>query len=239
MEQARVRSLFNGIAHRYDLLNRLLSAGVDARWRRRAVRHLQGPDQVRVLDVATGTADLAIAAIGAGAREVVGVDIAGRMLDLGRRKVLERGLASRITLTEGAAERLEFPDGSFDAAIVAFGVRNFERLDAGLGEMFRVLRPGGRIVVLEFSKPDRAPFRQVYFLYFRRILPLIGRLVSGHNDAYTYLPDTVMRFPEGEGFMAHLRTAGFDGVSQERLTFGIASIYTGIRPPTGEAAPPR
>jgi demethylmenaquinone methyltransferase/2-methoxy-6-polyprenyl-1,4-benzoquinol methylase len=229
MDRTYVRTLFNGIAARYDLLNRLLSGGTDRYWRRRAADRLRDLRPKRVLDVATGTADFAIAALAAGAGEVVGVDIAGAMLERGRAKLRARGLDGRIRLQEGAAEHLEFSDGSFDAAIVAFGARNFERLDEGLREMHRVLRPGGRVVVLEFSRPDKAPFRQMYFFYFRRLLPLIGRSVSGHAEAYRYLPDTVMRFPEGEEFLALLRGAGFTDTMQERLTMGIASIYTGTK----------
>jgi demethylmenaquinone methyltransferase/2-methoxy-6-polyprenyl-1,4-benzoquinol methylase len=229
MDHSYVRALFNGIANRYDLLNRLLSGGTDMYWRRRAADRLRDLSPRRVLDVATGTADFAIAALDAGAEEVIGVDIAGAMLERGRTKVRARGLGGRITLQEGAAENLAFPDGTFDAAIVAFGARNFERLDDGLREMHRVVRPGGRVVVLEFSRPERPPFRQLYLFYFRRLLPLIGRTVSGHPEAYTYLPDTVMRFPEGEEFLALLRRAGFTETAQERLTMGIASIYIGTR----------
>ncbi len=231
LEQHYVQSLFDAIAYRYDLLNHLLSGGVDVYWRRRAAERLRGQGIASVLDVATGTADFAIAAVKAGAHAVVGVDIAEMMLDRGRKKIDRRGLTGRIRLERGEAEHLGFADGSFDAAIVAFGARNFEHLDLGIAEMRRVIREGGKIVVLEFSRPRIFPFRQIYFLYFRHLLPLVGRLVSGHAEAYTYLPDTVMRFPEGEAFCAVLREAGFTDVREERLTFGIATIYTGIRKP--------
>lgn len=229
MQKHYVRSLFDGIAHRYDLLNHLLSGGVDLYWRRRAVRHLEGLHPKRILDVATGTADLAIAALRLHPEQVVGVDIAEGMLKRARVKLERQGLLSRIRLQQGEAEQLDFAAGSFDAAMVAFGARNFEDLRGGLTEMHRVLRPGGKIVVLEFSRPSRFPFKQLYFSYFKNVVPAVGRLVSKHDHAYQYLPDTVLKFPEGEEFLGILRDVGFNAPAQERLTFGIASIYTGIK----------
>lgn len=229
MEKAYVRSLFDSIAYRYDLLNHLLSGGVDLYWRRRAVEHLMALRPRRILDVATGTADFAIAALRCGPERVVGVDIAEKMLEVGREKLRRRGLDGRITLESGEAERLQFPDGTFDAAIVAFGVRNFEHLEAGLKEMNRVLRPGGKVVVLEFSRPRVFPFKQVYNLYFRSILPKIGEFISRHDEAYRYLPDTVMNFPDGTAFLSLLQRAGFREAAEDRLTLGIATIYTGTR----------
>ena len=229
MNTAHVRDLFDSIAHRYDVLNHLLSGGVDFYWRRRAVDHLAGLRPQRILDVATGTADFAIAALRLGPDHVVGVDVAEAMLNQGRRKLKDRGLDGVVTLETGQAEQLRFDTGAFDATIVAFGARNFENLEAGLAEMYRVLRSGGKIVVLEFSRPRHFPLRQLYFFYFRRILPIVGRVVSGSPQAYTYLPDTVMKFPEGEDFLAILQEVGFKETGQERLTFGIASVYTGVR----------
>lgn len=229
VQKRYVRTLFNGIAHRYDLLNHLLSAGFDIYWRRKAIAHLTPTRPSTILDVATGTADFAIAALHARPRSVVGVDIAEKMLALGREKVARKGLGDRITLTTGDAERLEFPPDSFDAVTVAFGVRNFENLEAGLRGMFRVLRPGGTIIILEFSRPRRTPLRQAYFFYFRTILPRIGRAVSNHEEAYTYLPDTVMHFPEGSEFLSILETAGFSNTAAERLTGGIVTIYSGTK----------
>jgi len=226
VQKQYVRSLFDSIARRYDLLNHLLSGGIDVYWRNRAIEHLRRAAPRRILDVATGTADFALAALRLRPDQIVGVDIAEQMLAIGRRKVARRGAASVIALESGDAEHLPFPDGSFDATIVAFGARNFENLAQGLAEMCRVLRPGGTIVVLEFSHPARFPFRQIYFAYFRRVLPLIGRLVSRSPDAYTYLPETVMNFPQGEEFTAVLRASGFHDMFEKRLTFGIASIYT-------------
>jgi demethylmenaquinone methyltransferase / 2-methoxy-6-polyprenyl-1,4-benzoquinol methylase len=225
----RVRSLFDGIARRYDFLNHLLSGGLDYYWRRCAIEHLTGLHPLRILDVATGTADFALATLRLGPETVVGVDIAENMLIEGRRKIAARGVEARIRLQTGEAENITFPDNTFDAAIVAFGARNFENIEAGLSEMRRVTRPGGMVVVLEFSHPRTFPFRQLYFWYFRNILPLIGRLVSRHGDAYGYLPDTVMRFPEGEAFLALMSGAGMRQVEQERLTLGIATVYTGVK----------
>jgi len=229
MDKGSVRSLFDSIAYRYDLLNHVLSGGIDFYWRRRAVEHLKDLQPRRILDVATGTADFAIATLRLKPAEVVGVDIAEEMLKLGRVKLQKKGFDSIITLQTGEAENLRFDDGRFDAAIVAFGARNFENLEQGLSEMHRVVRVGGTVVVLEFSRPRHFPFRQIYFSYFQRVLPLIGRIVSKSEEAYNYLPDTVMRFPEGEEFVATLRNAGFENVSEDRLTFGIATIYTGVK----------
>lgn len=229
MQKQYVRSLFDSIAYRYDLLNHLLSGGVDYYWRRKAVERLRGIQPKRILDVATGTGDFAIAALRLSPIEVVGVDIADEMLKRGRAKLKRKGLDSTVTLQSGEAESLQFESGHFDAAIVAFGARNFEDLDKGLKEMHRVIRPGGKIVVLEFSRPRHFPFRQIYFLYFRRILPFIGRLISKSKDAYRYLPDTVMRFPEGADFISILSGIGFSQCREERLTFGIATIYTGVK----------
>ena len=226
MQRQYVRSLFDSIALRYDLLNHLLSGGVAAYWRRRAIRGLRGERGGRILDVATGTADFAIAAARLAPREVVGVDIAEEMLAIGRKKIAARGLSEIVSLRTGEAEGLPFADGSFDAVIVAFGVRNFESLEGGLAEMRRVLRTGGKLVVLEFSRPRRFPFRQIYLIYFLHVIPFIGRIISGNGEAYAYLPASVMAFPEGDEFLAILAAAGFTRTGEERVTFGIASIYT-------------
>jgi demethylmenaquinone methyltransferase / 2-methoxy-6-polyprenyl-1,4-benzoquinol methylase len=227
MQKEYVRGLFDAIAYRYDLLNHLLSGGIDLYWRRVAVETLMPFFPQRILDVATGTADLAIAALRLHPREVVGVDISEAMLAVARKKIVERKIESIIRVEKGEAEHLQFGDCSFDAAIVAFGVRNFEDLDKGLSEMFRVLKSGGRIVVLEFSRPVMFPFRQLYFFYFRTLLPVIGAKISRHNEAYRYLPETVMQFPDGGDFLQHMKEAGFLHVNQKRMTFGIATVYTG------------
>ena len=229
MQKEYVRTLFNSIASRYDLLNHLLSAGIDAHWRRKAVEHLRGIHPKRILDVATGTGDFAIAGLRLNPEEIVGVDIAEEMLAIGRKKIASRGLNGVITMEKAEAEKLPFADSRFDAAMVAFGARNFENLVAGIAEMRRVLRPGGMILVLEFSQPSMPLFRQIYFWYFRRILPIVGKMISGSPDAYTYLPRTVMAFPQGNDFLGVLTAAGFRSAEEERLTFGIASVYTGVR----------
>jgi len=226
LDKAYVRSLFDSIAYRYDLINHLLSGGVDLYWRRRAVERLRDLQPKRILDVATGTGDFAIAATQLKPERVIGVDLSQKMLELGNEKIRRKNLSSTIALQTGDAEHLEFDTDTFDATIVAFGVRNFEDLEAGLREMFRVLRPGGRIAILEFSKPSAFPFRQVYFFYFLKILPSIGRFVSKHEEAYQYLSDSVMEFPEGEEFLKILKKVGFASTEAIRLTFGIVTIYT-------------
>jgi len=227
MQKQYVRRLFDSIAYRYDLLNHLLSGGVDFYWRRTAIETLASRKPKRILDVATGTADFAIAALRLHPEEVVGVDISGTMLEFGRRKLAARNLSDKIRLEIGEAEHLEFPDNHFDAAIVAFGARNFENLEGGLAEMRRVLKMRGTLVVLEFSRPRVFPFKQLYFFYFLNILPLVGRIVSRDKEAYRYLPDTVLQFPDGEKFLDILRKIGFSSVNQRSLTFGIATIYWG------------
>jgi demethylmenaquinone methyltransferase/2-methoxy-6-polyprenyl-1,4-benzoquinol methylase len=229
MQKEYVRSLFDKIAYRYDLLNHLLSGGVDLYWRRAAVEKLLPLKPKRILDVATGTADFAIATIRLRPDEVIGVDISEPMLEVGQKKLRQKNLTNTIRLQTGEAEDLKFSDSTFDAAIVAFGARNFEFLDKGLSEMNRVLRSGGMIVVLEFSRPKVFPLKQLYFFYFKHILPFVGRMISKDREAYQYLPDTVMRFPEGKDFLERLRTAGFSSLEEQRLTFGIATIYTGVK----------
>jgi demethylmenaquinone methyltransferase/2-methoxy-6-polyprenyl-1,4-benzoquinol methylase len=224
-----VQALFNGIAHRYDFLNHLLSGGIDLYWRHRAIEHLRDIRPRKILDVATGTGDFAIAALRLEPDEVIGVDIADEMLRFGRKKLEKRNLSGKISLQAGDAETLPFPPESFDAAIVAFGVRNFENLEQGLQGMYRVLRLGGKAVVLEFSRPDSFPFKQIYLFYFRNILPLIGRTLSSHRDAYTYLPDTVMNFPAGPDFRAIMEKVGFCETREERMTGGIATVYSATK----------
>ena len=209
MHKVDVRRLFDSIAYRYDLLNHLLSGGFDFYWRRAAIQTIASQKPKHILDVATGTGDFAIAALRLNPVEVVGVDISAPMLEIGKRKLSARNLATKIRLEAGEAEHLQFPDGHFDAAIVAFGARNFENLEMGLMEMRRVLKEGGQIVVLEFSKPRVFLFKQLYFFYFRNILPFVGRLISKDKEAYQYLPDTVMKFPDGEDFTSILRKVGF------------------------------
>lgn len=226
--------MFDAIARRYDTLNHLLSAGLDKRWRTRAVRSLALTGRERVLDMCTGTADLAIAAAtdAAGqAREVVGIDFSSEMLRHGQKKLDASGLASRIWLARGDATRVPVPDAAFDAAMVAFGIRNVIDAEQACREFRRVLKPGGRLAVLEFGSPAIPGLRALYLWYFRHVLPLVGRLVSRHSDAYTYLPASVIEFPTGEAFATILRRAGFPEVRYETLSFGIVYLYVAT---TGE-----
>jgi demethylmenaquinone methyltransferase/2-methoxy-6-polyprenyl-1,4-benzoquinol methylase len=230
-KKREVESMFDAIAPKYDFLNRTLSLGIDVQWRKQAVkmagRALDRPPR-RILDVATGTADLAVEALKLGPDEVVGVDIAEEMLAVGREKLRDRGLDRRITLQRGDAEHLDFADGAFDLVLVAFGVRNFENLGRGLEELRRVLRPGGVLVVLEFSRPRAFPMKQLYGFYSRHILPRVGRAVSGDSGAYDYLPESIQAFPDGDDFLRVMAASGFGGLKQKRLTFGIASLYRGV-----------
>lgn len=228
-KKSQVAQMFNSIAHRYDFLNHFLSAGVDHYWRRRAVDELVAAKPRRVLDVATGTADLAIAALRADPEHIIGVDISEGMLAVGRQKLTKRHLTDRITLQQGDSEALDFADDSFDAITAAYGVRNFEHLDRGLTEMYRVLRPGGKLVILEFSKPRAFPLKQLYNGYFQYVLPRFGKLISQDPAAYTYLPESVRAFPDGEAFLDHLRRTGFQAPRWQSLTFGISSLYTATK----------
>lgn len=224
-----ISRMFNRIARRYDLLNHLLSLGIDRSWRRALVRDLVKDGAKHVLDMATGTADLAILAARRGVAKVDGVDIATSMLDFGRIKVQKQGLEARVQLMQGQAEDIPFPDNTFDAAMVAFGVRNFEDLDKGLSEMQRVLRPDGKILVLEFSLPRNPILRFFYLIYFRHILPFLGGLISGDKSAYSYLPASVQTFPQGKDFLDRLTKAGFQNTSSRRFSGGIASLYKGYK----------
>ena len=229
-EHSYVRSLFDRIAPRYDFLNHFLSAGFDIRWRKKAVALLREYEPKTVLDVATGTADLALEAAKLNAVRIYGVDISPAMLEFARHKIERHGLSHTITVEEGTAEHLRFPDDTFDAVMVAFGIRNFSNLQQGLSEMFRVLRPGGPVMILEFSKPRRAPFKQVYSFYFTHVLPLLGGAISKNREAYQYLPSTVESFPDGEHLVRILTGEGFVGPYYLPLTIGIATIYIAEKP---------
>lgn len=225
-----VERMFSAIAPRYDLLNRLLSAGRDRVWRWQAVAATLLPQEGILLDVCTGTADVALEA----ARQfpdarVVGVDFSRPMITLGVSKVERARLSDRISLQVAPAEALPFPDDSFDAVTTAFGLRNIPDRLRGLREMRRVLRPGGRAVILEFTTPPHPLFRRIYLWYFHRMLPWIGRLVSGHPSAYSYLPASVADFPSPEGLAAWMRDAGFRDVSHRPLTAGIVAIHVGVK----------
>jgi demethylmenaquinone methyltransferase/2-methoxy-6-polyprenyl-1,4-benzoquinol methylase len=221
--------MFDNISQRYDFLNHLLSMGIDKGWRRKAIRQLEALRPKQILDVATGTGDFAIQALSLKPEKITGVDISEGMLAVGRKKIAEKNLADRIELRSGDSENLPFGENKFDAVTVAFGVRNFENLEKGLAEIFRVIRPGGMVVVLEFSRPRTFPFRQLYSFYFKFILPKIGRFISSDKAAYTYLPESVEAFPDGEDFLHRLNSVGFKNTKCKALTFGISSIYTGLK----------
>ena len=229
-KKAQVAKMFDSISWRYDLLNHLLSLNVDVYWRKRAMRELKALKPKLILDVATGTGDLAIQAIKSlDPEKVIGVDISTGMMDIGRKKIEQKGLGKKIELRRGDSENLPFEENKFDAVICAFGVRNFENLEKGLTDMFRVVKPGGKVVVLEFSKPDRFPFKQFYGLYFKYVVPIVGRMVSKDRAAYDYLPESVHAFPRGKAFIEILDRIGYKNTACKPLTFGISSIYTGTK----------
>jgi demethylmenaquinone methyltransferase / 2-methoxy-6-polyprenyl-1,4-benzoquinol methylase len=231
-QPARIAGMFDAIAPRYDLLNRLLSCGFDVRWRAKAVRALALGGGETVLDLCTGTADLAIASATAspGAAAVIGIDFAGQMLRFGRQKLAQRGLASRVRLVQGDAMRIPLADASVDAVTVAFGIRNVERPGTAFADVFRVLRPGGRFAFLEFGVPRIPGMRQAYLAYFRHVLPRIGSVVSGHASAYTYLPASVGAFPEPGQVIASLAATGFSQVRADSLSLGIVYLYSALKP---------
>ena len=224
----RIAGMFDAIAPRYDLLNTVLSAGLDRYWRRRAIHSLCFTGHETLLDVCTGTGDVALAAARSsrGAQTVIGIDFAGAMLRLALRKAQGEGLGSRVHLVRGDAMNLPIPDGSVDGATIAFGIRNVVEPTAACAELARVLRPSGRLAILEFGLPVVPAIRPLYLWYFRHVLPRIGRTVSRHDAAYSYLPASVGAFPWGEAFAAILRGAGFNNVQSRPLSFGIVYLYT-------------
>jgi demethylmenaquinone methyltransferase/2-methoxy-6-polyprenyl-1,4-benzoquinol methylase len=227
----RIAGMFDAIAGRYDLLNHLLSGGIDTRWRTRAIRSLRLTGRERVLDLCTGTADLAIAAMRASrpAARVVGLDFAAGMLRVGHGKLQRAGLADRIALVRGDATRIPIADASVDAITIAFGIRNVEQVAIACAEMRRVLRPGGRLAILEFAVPATPGLSAVYLWYLRHVLPRIGRAISRHNAAYAYLPASIGAFTTPDEFVTILRQAGFSDVQADPLTFGSVILYTGNR----------
>jgi demethylmenaquinone methyltransferase/2-methoxy-6-polyprenyl-1,4-benzoquinol methylase len=229
-KKSQVEQMFDNIAPRYDFLNHLLSAGIDKVWRWRAINLLKGLNQPLILDVATGTGDLALALHKRLNAKVTGLDLSEEMLKVAHQKVIRKSLSNQIKLVHGDSENLPFDNDTFDAVTVAFGVRNFENLNKGLSEMTRVLKPGGKMVVLEFSKPSKFPMKQLYRFYFANILPFWGGLISKDKAAYTYLPKSVEAFPEGREFMAMLEICNLVNIRQYRQTFGIATIYYSEKP---------
>tara|TARA_B000000565_G_C23737781_1_gene359723 strand:- start:526 stop:1194 length:669 start_codon:yes stop_codon:yes gene_type:complete len=222
--------MFDNIAHKYDFLNHFFSMGIDVLWRKKCIRILRKENPSTIIDMATGTGDFALEAIRMGLdAHVTGVDLSQGMLDVGIEKIKSRGYQDKISMQQGDSENLPFDDNSFDAYTVGFGVRNFENLNKGLSEMHRVLNPGGITVILEFSKPKRFPIKQLFGFYFKYIMPTIGNLLSKDSSAYTYLPESVMAFPEGEDFLNEMGKVGFKNLRQKKLTGGIASIYIGYK----------
>lgn len=229
-EAVQVERMFNHIAPTYDQLNHTLSMGIDRSWRRKAIHTLRPYHPQQILDIATGTGDFAILAC----RELqpqslIGADISEGMMEVGREKVQQAGLADKVSFAREDCTALSFADATFDAVTVAFGVRNFEHLDIALGEMCRVLRPNGHLVILELSTPDRFPMKQLFTLYSKVVMPLIGKLISKDNSAYTYLPESIRAFPQGEVMQRSIRNAGFSQVRFRRLTFGICTLYVATK----------
>ena len=224
-KKEQVSNMFNAIAHRYDFLNHVLSVGIDRLWRRRAVNNVKKYNPRNILDIATGTGDFAIASLRLKPESITGVDISVGMLQYGNEKIAKKGLSHIIKLEQGDSENLQFNTDTFDAITVGFGVRNFENLEKGLSEMRRVLKTGGVVAILEFSKPTAFPIKQLYWFYFKHILPTIGKLFSKDHRAYTYLPESVEEFPYGKEFESILIKVGFINTKIIPVSFGIATIY--------------
>ena len=220
--------MFNSIAYRYDFLNRFLSAGVDVWWRKKAIRELKKLKPKNILDVATGTADVAIMATTLlDPEKITGIDISDGMLEIGRANIKKKGLEKTIELLNGDSETIKFADNSFDAVTVAFGVRNFEHLEKGLAEIKRVLKPGGKLVVLEFSQPKTAGVTQLYNVYMKLVAPNVGKIFSKNRNAYKYLDESIRKFPEGKNFTLILDNLGYTNTYCKPLSLGICSIYCG------------
>ena len=224
-----VAEMFDNISKRYDFLNHFLSLGIDKIWRRKAVNELKEIMPKRILDLATGTGDFAIASLRLKPDEIVGMDISEGMLEVGRQKMQQRKFDNIISMKYGDSENLPFEDNYFDALTVGFGVRNYENLNKGLSEMLRVVRPGGKIVILEFSKPKRFPVKQYYAFHSKYIIPFFGKRISRDEKAYAYLPESVAAFPEGEAFENILKALGYQSVKSQLVSGGIATIYSGIK----------
>ena len=227
LKKQQIANMFNNISPKYDFLNHFLSLGIDVKWRKKAIKMLEKDAPKHILDVATGTGDFAMEALKLHPEHVTGIDISEGMLDVGRRKIEKKNLSKIINLEFGDSENMNFSNNKFDAVIVAFGVRNFEFLDKGLTEIHRVLKKGGKMVVLEFSKPIIFPVKQLYHFYFNHVLPKIGKIVSKNHLAYTYLPKSVREFPFGNDFLSIMKKNGFKNCQCVPLTLGIASIYIG------------
>jgi demethylmenaquinone methyltransferase/2-methoxy-6-polyprenyl-1,4-benzoquinol methylase len=228
-KKEEVAQMFNNISKRYDFLNHFLSLGIDKLWRRKAIKQLREIEPKKILDIATGTGDFAIAALKLNPDEVIGVDISQGMLDMGIQKMDKRGYENTIKMILGDSEKLPFEDNYFDALTVGFGVRNYENLEKGLSDMLRVLKPGGKAVILEFSKPKKFPIKQFFGFYSKRLIPFIGKIVSKDKRAYAYLPESVEAFPEGQAFKDIMAKTGYNKVDSILVSGGIATIYSGIK----------
>ena len=229
-KKEQVATMFNDIAGKYDFLNRFLSAGTDIGWRKKALKQLESIDAKKLLDVATGTADVAImAAKQLKLKKIIGIDISDGMLDVGRQKIVKANLQNTIELLNGDSEAINFPDNTFDAVTVAFGVRNFEDLEKGLSEIKRVLKPRGKLVVLEFSKPILPGVKTMYNLYMKIITPTVGKMISKNKVAYAYLDESIQKFPEGKNFITILNNMGYTNTYSKKLSLGICSIYCGTK----------
>ena len=227
-KKKQVENMFDRIAFRYDFLNRFLSAGIDVSWRKKAIRELKELQPQNLLDVATGTGDFAITSYKIlNPVKITGIDISEGMLDLGRKKIEKLGLQDKIQLLKGDSEAILFADNSFDAITVAFGVRNFENLEKGLSEIYRVLKPGGKLIVLEFSKPSLPVIKSLYKFYMKFVTPKVGKLISKNNEAYKYLNDSVQQFPEKETFTNILKKIKYRNSFYKTLSLGICTIYCG------------
>lgn len=228
-KKGEVAQMFNNISARYDFLNILLSMGIDRIWRRKLAKEIKQHQPINILDVATGTGDLAVALVRTKAKKIVGVDISEGMLEVGKKKIAQLNLEKTIELQVGDSEQLAFEDESFDAVTVAFGVRNFQNLEKGLSEIYRVLKPQAPLAILEFSKPTNWFYRRIYFFYFNNVLPFVGRMISKDARAYSYLPESVHVFPDGLKFKQILKNVGFKKVKLRKLTFGICTLYVAIK----------
>ncbi len=228
-KKQQVEQMFDNISGKYDLLNRILSMGIDVSWRKKVVKSVKKENPKTILDIATGTGDLAIAMAKATDAKITGFDLSAGMLEVGKRKIAEENLQDRIEMIQGDAEKMPFADDSFDVITVAFGVRNFENLKNGLDDIYRVLKPGGKFIILEFSQPEAVPMKQLYTFYSRYILPKIGKKISKDQSAYTYLPDSVKAFPYGDEMKKILKNSNFVEPFDKKLTFGIASIYESLK----------
>ena len=228
-KKEQVKEMFDTISKEYDGLNRVISFGIDVKWRKKVVAMVMDHKAESVLDIATGTGDLAIQFAQSGIKKVTGLDLSPGMLEIGRQKIASKGFENQVEMIQGDSENLPFEDNTYDAATVAFGVRNFEQLEKGLSEIRRVLKKGGLLVVLETSVPTKTPFKQGYRFYTKYILPMIGRIFSKDRSAYAYLSESAAAFPYGEEFNNILKKIGFIAMENRPQTFGVATIYTAIK----------